>query len=165
MANTYVGFYLPERHLLTVKTIVNKSGGVYTVLIDPMTRQSVRKDSPIAQSCIPSTMLKLEHVYQNFGEGNVEIVDFDPPPAEQKTVNVSDSEIAKYLESNNQFVPENTDTISLLNYFREGAASSKYNKAYINGMAHIILSLNPSLKDDLIKIATKKEKAKRTEIF
>lgn len=136
-----------------MKIIVNKAGGVYTVFTDPMTRQTVRKDSPIVNSCVPSTLLKLEHVYQNYGKDNVEIIDFDPPPAEQKTVNVSDEEINRYLVD----MPKSSVSKDLLAIFREGCILSKYNKAYVNGMAHIVLNIDPNLKEQLIEVAKNKK--------
>lgn len=149
-----------------MKTIVNKAGGVYTVFIDPMTGKSVRKDDPISQSCVTSTMLKIDHVYKNFGGAdNVEIIDFDPPPSKQETVDTSESDIQKYINQNIAAPHVSSLDKDLLQSFKEGCLDSKWNKQYVNGMAHIVLSINPLLKDDLVACVKTKKVSKINNLF
>lgn len=145
------------------KIILNKTGGVYTMFVDPISQKSLRKDDPNASTALVSTIVKIQEAYKAFGKDNVEIVDWDPPPSVQETVSVSDDEVNRYLGTPAIQSQTNNDLRSILMEFREGVIESKYNKSYINGMARIILLISPESKEELKVLASKKKEAKTSK--
>jgi len=162
-----------------MKVIFNKYKGVYSIWVDPITKRFLREDDPLTQGLTPYSFAEKyfeQEAGRYGGRQNIEIVDFTPPPAEQKTVTVSDTELNAYMSGQaimpaiqpmQQVQPLQTmqqlpvQAIDMNKAMQIAIVAQSKSRDFLEGVVYVMQFIDPNLAQTLTLLAGKKERVRR----